>query len=74
MKNGKTLSIMQQIQLVRPYSAGEVKVVIFSINETKSPGPNGYGSDSYKASWSIVGEEVTNAVLELLDNGQLLTR
>ncbi|XP_019263585.1 PREDICTED: uncharacterized protein LOC109241315 [Nicotiana attenuata] len=76
-KCGKMKSDQEEIAeifLVRPYTAAEVKAAMFSISERKSPGPDSYRSDFYKASWSIVGEEVTNAVPEFLDNGQLLTQ
>lgn len=62
------------MQLVRPYSVAEVKTAMFSIEETKSPGPDGYGSDFYKASWSIIRDEVTSVVLKFFENEQLLTQ
>ncbi|XP_016460811.1 uncharacterized protein LOC107784236 [Nicotiana tabacum] len=64
LKNGKVLSITQQLQLIRPYTGPEVKKAMFSITDTKSPGPDGYGSGFYKAAWSVIGEDVTKAVLE----------
>ncbi|XP_075083289.1 uncharacterized protein LOC142167036 [Nicotiana tabacum] len=73
LKNGKTLSTTQQMQLLRPYTATEVRSAMFSIDETKSPGPDGYRSGFYKALWSIIGEGETTAVLEFLENEQLLT-
>ncbi|XP_070008565.1 uncharacterized protein [Nicotiana sylvestris] len=74
LRNGQTLTTAKQLQLVWPYTTVEVKAAMFSIEETKSPGPDGYGSGFYKASWSIIGEEVTNAILEFFENGQLLTQ
>ncbi|XP_019264059.1 PREDICTED: uncharacterized protein LOC109241742 [Nicotiana attenuata] len=74
LKNGKILSITQQLQLVRSYTGPEVKKAMFSINDTKSPGPNGYRSGFYKAAWSVIGEDVTKAVLEFLENGELLSQ
>ncbi|XP_016460088.1 uncharacterized protein LOC107783620 [Nicotiana tabacum] len=74
LRNVKTLSTTQQMQLVRPYSVAEVKTAMFSIEETKSPGPDGYGSDFYKASWSIIRDEVTSVVLKFFENEQLLTQ
>lgn len=43
-----------------------------SIKENKKPGPDGYGSEFFKAAWSIVGDEVTYAILEFFGNGQFL--
>ncbi|XP_021985789.1 uncharacterized protein LOC110881983 [Helianthus annuus] len=50
----------------------EIKQAMFSISENKAPGPDGYTSAFFKHAWDIVGEEVTNAVLDFFDNGQLL--
>ncbi|XP_019257817.1 PREDICTED: uncharacterized protein LOC109236042 [Nicotiana attenuata] len=74
LKNGKVLSTTQQLQLVRPYTGPEVKNAMFSINDTKSLGPDGYGNGFYKACWLVIGEEVTKAVSEFIDNGQILTQ
>ncbi|XP_019254086.1 PREDICTED: uncharacterized protein LOC109232821 [Nicotiana attenuata] len=45
---------------------------MFQINSNKSPGPDGYGSGFYNASWKIVGQDVTEAVMEFFQNGKLL--
>ncbi|KAL2226578.1 UNVERIFIED_CONTAM: putative ribonuclease H protein [Sesamum indicum] len=38
----------------------------------KAPGPDGYSSGFFKASWPIVGGEVTRAVLDFFTTGRLL--
>ncbi|XP_022003043.1 uncharacterized protein LOC110900463 [Helianthus annuus] len=58
--------------MVRQVTREEIKQAMFSISENKSPGPDGYTSAFFKHAWDIVGEEVTNAVLDFFDNGQLL--
>ncbi|XP_015159339.1 uncharacterized protein [Solanum tuberosum] len=45
---------------------------MFQIYSTKSPGPEGYDSGFYKAAWSLVGEDVTNAVQEFFQNSKIL--
>lgn len=50
-------TVEQQMNLIKP--ADDVKKAIFSICATKSPGPDGYGSGFYKATWRIVGPEIT---------------
>ncbi|XP_021848075.2 uncharacterized protein [Spinacia oleracea] len=55
-----------------PYTADEVKAALFSIPGVKAPGPDGFGSYFYKDAWSIVGDDVVSAVLDVLQHGKLL--
>ncbi|WMV58343.1 hypothetical protein MTR67_051728 [Solanum verrucosum] len=59
LRNGNVLSTAQQLELLKPYKAKEIKAVMFSIGSTKSPGPDGYGSFFFKAAWEIIGEDIT---------------
>ncbi|KAL0386416.1 UNVERIFIED_CONTAM: hypothetical protein Slati_4546200 [Sesamum latifolium] len=45
---------------------------VFQINEDKAPGLDGYSTAFFKAAWPVVGEEMTQAVLEFFQNGRLL--
>lgn len=58
MSNGVKLTSSQQIGLVQEFTAEDVKWTIFSIDKNKSPVQNGYGSDFYRAAWSIVGKDI----------------
>ncbi|KAJ0852391.1 putative RNA-directed DNA polymerase [Helianthus annuus] len=58
--------------MIRPVTCEEVKNAMFSIGEDKAPGPDGYTSTFFKKAWEIVGNEVTNAVLQFFENGKLL--
>ncbi|XP_070053648.1 uncharacterized protein [Nicotiana tomentosiformis] len=49
-------------------AANEVKQAIISIVVNKSPGPDGYGSEFYREARSIIGNDVTKAILEFLEN------
>ncbi|XP_070012299.1 uncharacterized protein [Nicotiana sylvestris] len=45
---------------------------MFQIDGNKSPGPDEYGSGFYKAAWKIMGQDVTEVVIEFFQNRQLL--
>ncbi|KAF5471735.1 hypothetical protein F2P56_008508 [Juglans regia] len=50
------------------YTAGEVKEALFQMNPLGSLGPNGFPIDFYQVHWEIVGDKVTQAVLEVLNS------
>ncbi|KAL0455360.1 UNVERIFIED_CONTAM: hypothetical protein Slati_0875200 [Sesamum latifolium] len=66
------LSKEDSAALIKPVTAAEVKMAFFDVEEDKSPGPDGYSSGFFKAAWPIIGEEVTQAILEFFLNGKLL--
>ena len=57
------ISESSQADLIRPISVEEIKATMFSINGDKAPGPDGYSSQFFKSSWSIVGGDVCRAVI-----------
>ncbi|XP_062081100.1 uncharacterized protein LOC133785901 [Humulus lupulus] len=46
---GSKLSVKQQLYLLKPFSAKEIRAALFSIPSTKLPGPDGYGSGFFKS-------------------------
>ncbi|PHT68088.1 hypothetical protein T459_27575 [Capsicum annuum] len=46
-------AITCELKLLKPDTAKDVKVAMFSINKIKSPGPDGYGSGFFKTTWEI---------------------
>jgi len=48
MAMGNSLTIDQQLSLCTPFSKNEIKAAMFSIPNTKSPGPDGYSSGFFK--------------------------
>ncbi|XP_062085698.1 uncharacterized protein LOC133791797 [Humulus lupulus] len=60
-----------QISLVRPFTTKEVKDALFSINSIKSPGPDGYGSGFFKVLWSDLEAEISEAIIEFFESGNL---
>lgn len=55
--------------LCRPYTAEEVKKALFMMGLNKSPGLDGFTAGVYQTYWELVGDSVTRAVLQLLNDG-----
>jgi hypothetical protein len=58
--------------LEKEVTAEEIRDTMFSMKANKAPGPDGYTADFFKASWSIVGEDVITAIKNFFDTGLLL--
>ncbi|KAL2934539.1 hypothetical protein RDABS01_017658 [Bienertia sinuspersici] len=72
VKQGPLVTDAQADMLINPFSKEDVKEVLFSIPNDKAPGLDGYSSKFFKKSWAIIGEEITEAILQFFDNGKLL--
>ncbi|GKA46438.1 RNA-directed DNA polymerase, eukaryota, reverse transcriptase zinc-binding domain protein [Tanacetum coccineum] len=66
------LSKEQPERMVRPVMEDEIKTDTFDIEDSKSPGPDGFTSRFFKAAWNIIGKEVCLAVHEFFSSGKLL--
>lgn len=53
-------------------SPEEIREVILAMPLNKSPGPDGFSVEFFRASWDIVGKDVVEAVQEFFRNGRLL--
>ncbi|KAL2243965.1 UNVERIFIED_CONTAM: hypothetical protein Sindi_0514500 [Sesamum indicum] len=58
--------------LIKPFTTEDVKLTMFDITEDKAPGPDGYSSGFFKGAWTVVGDEVTRALLDFFATGKLL--
>ncbi|GKA87051.1 RNA-directed DNA polymerase, eukaryota, reverse transcriptase zinc-binding domain protein [Tanacetum coccineum] len=58
--------------MVGDVSNDEIKAAMFSIDDNKAPGPDGYTTKFYKKAWHIIGTDVCNAVKEFFVKGKLL--
>ncbi|XP_074270204.1 uncharacterized protein LOC141593149 [Silene latifolia] len=58
--------------LLRPVTGEEVKDILFSIPDVKSPGPDGYTSRFFKDAWGEIGKDVITAVLDFFQHGKIL--
>nr|GEZ65497.1 RNA-directed DNA polymerase, eukaryota, reverse transcriptase zinc-binding domain protein [Tanacetum cinerariifolium] len=59
--------------MVRSMSDEEVKDALFDICDNKAPGPDGYTAKFHKKAWSIVGNDVCNAVKEFFRLGRMFS-
>ena len=57
--------------LMTPYSKEDVKKALFQIGDMKAPGPNGLPAIFFKRFWHIMGEELTNEVLQAINNRKI---
>ena len=60
--------------LTLPYTALEVKEVVFRLGPTKAPTPDGIPALFYQKHWEIVGEDIIKASLHFLSNRSLLNQ
>ncbi|KAG7579308.1 Reverse transcriptase domain [Arabidopsis thaliana x Arabidopsis arenosa] len=64
-------SLADKGMLTSEVTMEEIKGVLFSMPKDKSPGPDGFTSEFYKATWDIVGEEFVLAIKSFFEKGFL---
>lgn len=57
--------------LIRPFSEEEVRFAVWDCEGTKSPGPDGFGSEFYKESWEVIKVDLLRVFLEFHTYGRL---
>ena len=65
------ISPAQSAQLSSIPSPADITKTMFRLNQNKSPGPDGFTSGFYKASWGILGTEVINAIIAFFNSSSL---
>ena len=66
-----SISPAQSAQLSSIPSPADITKTMFRLNQNKSPGPDGFTSGFYKASWGILGTEVINAIIAFFNSSSL---
>lgn len=61
----------ERAQLVKTVTREEIREVLLRMPNNKSPGPDGYTTEFFKASWSIIGPDFTTAVQSFFSKGFL---
>uniref|UniRef100_A0A803QIS8 Reverse transcriptase domain-containing protein n=1 Tax=Cannabis sativa TaxID=3483 RepID=A0A803QIS8_CANSA len=58
-----------QYQLLEEaFSSSEVEKALFQMGPDKAPGIDGFNNKFYQKNWSVVGKDVTEAILNVLNN------
>lgn len=68
IRDGPVLSRNQQLSLIQPFNREEVLDALKGIDDNKAPGGDGFNAHFFKQAWPIIGEEVTNVVLNFVQN------
>ncbi|KAL0300290.1 UNVERIFIED_CONTAM: hypothetical protein Scaly_3051900 [Sesamum calycinum] len=66
------ISEEEATQITAPVQRHEIKDALFDINEDSAPGPDGFSSSFFKATWAVIGEDVCRAIMEFFNHGRLL--
>jgi len=60
-----------QLELCMPFTDTEIKEAMFSIQNHKSPGPDGFSSGFFKSSWNLTGPLVCAMVRKFFQTGSM---
>lgn len=60
--------------LSKDFTIEEVKKALFNLNPSKAPGPDGLTALFFQNAWDTMKEDITRAVLGVLNNGDSLTQ
>jgi len=71
MRSGPQLIVEQQLKLIEPFTKRDIKEAILAIPSIKSPGPDGFSSNFFKASWQEVGTKICAAIQEFFTTGRM---
>ncbi|KAG7563908.1 Reverse transcriptase domain [Arabidopsis suecica] len=57
-----TCSVAHQSSLAAPFSDEAIKTCLFKMPRNKTPGPDGFPTEFFKSTWSIIGHDLTLGV------------
>ena len=58
-------------ELLKPFTIEEVNFALYQMGPLKAPGPDELSTGFFQNHWEIVGNEVSQIVLDTLNNGVL---
>ncbi|GJZ08736.1 RNA-directed DNA polymerase, eukaryota, reverse transcriptase zinc-binding domain protein [Tanacetum coccineum] len=68
----KKLSFADDDKMIADVSNAKIKRALFDIDDSKSPGPDGFTAAFFKQVWRIAGVDICNAVKEFFSSGKML--
>ncbi|XP_060182351.1 uncharacterized protein LOC132612018 [Lycium barbarum] len=71
MSSGPILNWEQQRNLVSPVSREEVYDALQDINDSKAPDNDWFNALFFKKAWPVIGQDVTDAILDCFKSGQM---
>ena len=71
-KVDRVMTDYMRCTLTLPYTEEEVRVALFQMHPSNSPGPDGMSPYFFQKFWHIVGPDLTSAVLSVLHFGWCL--
>nr|XP_016483509.1 PREDICTED: uncharacterized protein LOC107804176 [Nicotiana tabacum] len=71
MQEGSVLSRSLQLQLIAPFTREDVAQALKGVDDSKALGGDGFNSCFFKKSGHVLGDEVTDAVLQFFDTGAI---
>nr|GEV96376.1 hypothetical protein [Tanacetum cinerariifolium] len=69
----KRLDADAALDLIKPVDDKEIKEALFSIDDNKASGLDGYYLKFFKATWSVIGSDLCSATKEFFVKGKLLS-
>lgn len=72
MRRGKTINHSQQVELSAEISELEIKQALFSMDDNKSPGVDGFTSCFLKKAWTVVKADMIKVVQKFFQKGTML--
>jgi mannosylglycoprotein endo-beta-mannosidase len=72
IQQGPCLDTASNSSLLAPVSDADIKNALFTIDDDKALGPDGFSSCFFKKSWDIVGQDFCRDVRDFFESGALL--
>lgn len=72
LQNGPMINSEDCPTLIKSVTSDEIKEALYDIGDDKAPGPDGYTSTFFKATWDITGPDLCAAVMEFFRSRKIL--